>query len=46
MAVVIPKGAYGRVAPRSGLAVEKGITVGAGVIDEIYKCDNNIFPVL
>jgi len=27
---------YGRVAPRSGLAVKKGIHVGAGVVDPDY----------
>jgi dUTP pyrophosphatase len=34
--VVLPPGTYGRVAPRSGLAVKKGISVGAGVIDIDY----------
>jgi dUTP pyrophosphatase len=32
ISIAIPLGYYGRVAPRSGLAV-KGIDVGAGVID-------------
>ena len=33
----IPAGHYGRVAPRSGLAVKNGIMVGAGVIDSDYR---------
>jgi len=36
IAVVVPVGTYGRVAPRSGLAVKHGIQVGAGVIDPDY----------
>ena len=36
IAVVLPPGVYGRVAPRSGLAVKHGIQVGAGVIDPDY----------
>lgn len=32
----LPKDCYGRVAPRSGLAVKHGIQVGAGVIDPDY----------
>ena len=34
--IVLPPGVYGRVAPRSGLAVKHGIQVGAGVIDPDY----------
>ena len=34
--VVLPEGVYGRVAPRSGLAVKHCINVGAGVIDPDY----------
>lgn len=36
IAVGIPQGCYGRVAPRSGLAVKNHIDVGAGVIDRGY----------
>ena len=37
LAVAIPKGYYGRLAPRSGLATNKGIDVLAGVIDADYR---------
>ncbi|HEV7892081.1 MAG TPA: dUTP diphosphatase [Pyrinomonadaceae bacterium] len=37
LAVAIPVGFYGRVAPRSGLAVRHGIDVLAGVIDADYR---------
>ena len=36
VAILMPNGVYGRVAPRSGLAVKHGIQVGAGVIDPDY----------
>lgn len=35
--IEIPEGYYGRIAPRSGLAVKKGIDVMAGVIDSGYR---------
>ena len=37
LAIAIPPDCYGRVAPRSGLAVKKFIDVGAGVIDSDYR---------
>jgi len=37
ISVAIPPGFYGRVAPRSGLAVKRGIDVLAGVIDSGYR---------
>ena len=36
ISVKVPEGTYGRIAPRSGLAVKHGIHVGAGVIDSDY----------
>ncbi|KAM8876653.1 deoxyuridine 5'-triphosphate nucleotidohydrolase, mitochondrial [Synchiropus picturatus] len=35
--IAVPHGCYGRVAPRSGLAVKHFIDVGAGVVDEDYR---------
>jgi dUTP pyrophosphatase len=37
LAVAIPAGFYGRVAPRSGLAAKNGLDVLAGVIDSDYR---------
>ncbi len=37
IAIITPPGTYGRVAPRSGLATNHGINVGAGVIDIDYR---------
>jgi deoxyuridine 5'-triphosphate nucleotidohydrolase len=37
LAVAIPDGFYGRLAPRSGLATRKGLDVLAGVIDADYR---------
>lgn len=37
ISIVVPIGTYGRVAPRSGLAVKHGISTGAGVIDADYR---------
>lgn len=40
--IAVPNGTYGRIAPRSGLAVKNFIDVGAGVIDEDYRGPVNI----
>ncbi|CAL5414830.1 unnamed protein product [Camellia sinensis] len=54
IALEIPFGMYGRIAPRSGLALNNGIHVGAGVIDPDYRgevkvllfnFDRNLFKV-
>ena len=37
LAIDIPKGYYGRMAPRSGLSLTHCIDVGAGVVDSDYR---------
>jgi len=37
LAVAIPEGCYGRIAPRSGLAMKHGLDVLSGVIDSDYR---------
>jgi len=37
LCIEIPDGFYGRIAPRSGLAIKNGIDVMAGVIDSGYR---------
>lgn len=37
LAVAVPHGFYGRIAPRSGLATKHGLDVLAGVIDSDYR---------
>jgi dUTP pyrophosphatase len=44
IAVAVPEGCYGRVAPRSGLASRHGIDVLGGVIDPSYR--GEVFVVL
>lgn len=42
--LAVPAGCYARIAPRSGLALSRGIDVGAGVIDPDYR--GNVFVLL
>jgi dUTP pyrophosphatase len=37
LVITVPHGTYGRIAPRSGLAVKHSICVGAGVVDQGYR---------
>lgn len=37
LSIACPPGTYGRIAPRSGLAVKKFVDVGAGVVDADYR---------
>ena len=37
ISIELPLGTFGHILPRSGLALKKGIHVGAGVIDEDYR---------
>ena len=37
IAIEIPEGYYGRIAPRSGLAVKAGVDILAGVVDSGYR---------
>lgn len=45
IAAAIPVGYYGRVAPRSGLALKNGIDVLAGVVDPDYRGDISVILV-
>lgn len=45
IAVAIPRGFYGRIAPRSGLAYKHGIDVMAGVVDSDYRGDVGVILV-
>lgn len=35
--ICVPEGTYGRIAPRSGLAVKNHISIGGGVVDRDYR---------
>jgi len=39
ISIIPPKGTYGRIAPRSGMAVKHQIAVNAGVIDSNYTSE-------
>ena len=41
IAIAVPPGCYGRIAPRSGLAFKQGVAMLAGVIDEDYRGEVN-----
>ena len=41
----MPRGTYGRIAPRSGLAAKHGVDVGAGVIDADYRGEVKILLI-
>ena len=43
--VEIPPGWYGRVAPRSGLAVNHGVDMLAGVIDSDYRAEVRVLMI-
>ncbi|MFN7999605.1 MAG: dUTP diphosphatase [Acidobacteriota bacterium] len=45
LAVAIPAGWYGRVAPRSGLAAKHGVDTLAGVIDSDYRGEVRVLLV-
>jgi len=52
IAIKVPPGTYGRIAPRSGITVKYNVHVGAGVIDADYTgeirvvlCNNGKNPV-
>lgn len=45
VAMAIPTGMYGRIAPRSGLAYKNGLDVMAGVIDSDYRKDIGIILI-
>jgi dUTP pyrophosphatase len=45
LSVAIPRGYYGRIAPRSGLAYKNGIDVMAGVVDSDYRGDVGVILI-
>ena len=45
VAIGLPQGTYGRIAPRSGLASKAGISIDAGVIDRDYTREIKVLLV-
>lgn len=45
ISMAIPKGFYGRISPRSGLALRSGIDVMAGVIDCGYRSEIKVLLI-
>ena len=45
IAIEIPEGYYGRIAPRSGLAVRAGIDILAGVVDSGYRNEIKVLMI-
>ena len=43
--LALPPGCYGRIAPRSGLALRAGIDVGGGVVDADYRGEVGILLI-
>ena len=45
ISIKIPEGHYGQIKPRSGLALKKGVTTDAGVIDRDYTGEVGVILV-
>ena len=46
LAIRVPTGCYGRIAPRSGLALHHHISVGGGVTDADYRGNVSSFSII
>lgn len=44
LALVLPKGVYARIAPRSGFTIKKFINLGTGVVDNDYWVEVVLSP--